>query len=102
MPAFFICLMQAVDVVTRDELECLESTVQSNSPQAIGGSVEWVEPSVRDDLCQKDSSKSENEGLQMVVRPAMMHGLETMALRKGLVAEMVAELKTFGFSLGPA
>lgn len=32
----------------------------------------------------------------------MMYGLETMALRKGQEAEMVAELKMFGFSLGVA
>ena len=40
---------------------------------------EWVEKNVRSDLAQASTSQSEREG---VMRPAMLYGLETVALTK--------------------
>lgn len=56
--------------------------------------VERVETTVRADLWQKESNKSETEGLKMVVRPAVIYGLEMVALTE------VAELKMLRFLLG--
>lgn len=58
------------------------------------GRVERVETTVRADLWQKESSKSETEGLKMVVRPAVIYGLEMVALTESQEVELeVAELK---------
>ena len=63
--------------------------------------MEWVEKNVRNDLRQENTSESEREGYDVAVRPAMLHGLETVALTKRQEAEMeVAELKMLRFSLG--
>ena len=56
------------------------------------GRMEWVEKNIRSDLRQ--------EVYKVAVRPAMLYGLETVALMKRQEAEMeVAELKMLRFSL---
>lgn len=62
---------------------------------AVG--VEWVGMSVRVIW----DSKSERKVYEMVVRPTVMHGLETVVLTKRQEAEPeVAELKILWFSMG--
>ncbi len=63
--------------------------------------MEWLEKNVRSDMRQTSTSQSERELYKVAVRPAMLYGLETVALTKRQEAEMeVAELKMLRFSLG--
>ena len=59
--------------------------------------MEWLEKNVRSGLPARVRGKM----YSVAVRPAMLYGLETVALTKRQEAEMeVAELKMLRFSLG--
>ena len=66
--------------------------------------MEWLEKNVRSDLRQASTSHIDGKVYnyyKVAVRPAMLYGLETVALTKRQEAEMeVAELKMLWFSLG--
>ena len=60
--------------------------------------MEWLEKNVRSDLRQ---ARVKGNVYKVAVRPAMLYGLETVALTKRQEAEMeVTELKMLRFSLG--
>lgn len=61
-----------------------QQTTHKKIEEECEGRLKWVE-SVTGDLWNKDSSKSEKgerEGYKMVVRPAVMYGLDAAALKK--------------------
>ena len=61
--------------------------------------MEWLEKNVRSD--RRVPARLKWKVYKVAVRPAMLYGLETMALTKRQEAEMeVAELKMLRFSLG--
>ena len=81
------------------------STVQSNGEcgrevkkRINTGRMEWVEKNVRSDLLQ---ARVKGKVYAVAVTPAMLYGLEMVALTKRQEAGMeVAELKMLRFSLG--
>ena len=60
-----------------------------------------MDKSIESNLRQKVTSKSKRNSVQFVVRPAMVYGLETVAVRKKQVEEVeVAEMKMLRFAMG--
>ena len=56
--------------------------------------MEWVEKNVRSDLRQARPARVKGKMYRVAVRPAMLYGLETVALKKRQEAEIkVAEMK---------
>ena len=63
--------------------------------------MEWMEKDVRVICDRKVSAKVKGKVYQTAVRPAMMYGLETVAVTKRHEAELeVAELKMLRFAMG--
>ena len=95
------------EVVKVEEFKYLGSTVQSNGEcvrevkkRVQAGWSGWRR--VAGVICDRRvSAKVKGKVYRTVVRPAMLYGLETVALSKRQVAELeVAELKMLRFSLG--
>ncbi|XP_065671877.1 uncharacterized protein LOC136089732 [Hydra vulgaris] len=99
--------LQGVDLVKVDEFTYLGSRVQSN-----GGSEREVKKRVQAGWCgwhkvsgviwdRRVSARMRGKIYRTVVRPAMLYGLETVALTKRQVSEMeVSEMKMLRFSFG--
>ena len=63
--------------------------------------MEWVAKNVRSVCDRRVPARVKGKVYKVAVRPAMLYGLETVALTKRQEAEMeVAELKMLRFSLG--
>ena len=105
--------MQGEEMAKVEDFKYLGSTVQSNGECgrevkkiSSTGRMEWVEKNVRSDLRQESYSgtvpaRVTGKVYNMVVRPAMMYGSETVALTKRQEPEMeMTELKMFRFSSG--
>ena len=95
--------LQEAEVVKVDKFKYLGSTVQSNGDCgscADRGRVEWVER-VAEVICDRRVSAEMKGNLyKTVVRPAMVYGLETVALTRKQEMELeVAELRMLRFSL---
>ncbi|KAK3528688.1 hypothetical protein QTP70_009065 [Hemibagrus guttatus] len=99
--------LQGEEVKKVQEFKYLGSTVQSNGEcgkevkkRVQAGWNGWRK--VSGVLCdQKISARIKGKVYRTVVRPAMLYGLETVALRKRQESELeVAELKMLRFSLG--
>ncbi|KAK2917518.1 hypothetical protein Q8A73_004265 [Channa argus] len=99
--------LQGAEVKKVQDFKYLGSTVQSNGEcgkevkrRVQAGWNGWRK--VSGVLCDKRvSARMKGKVFKMVVRPAMLFGLETMALKKRQEAELeVAELKMLRFSLG--
>ncbi|MCJ8729789.1 hypothetical protein PDJAM_G00110470 [Pangasius djambal] len=99
--------LQGEEVKKVQEFKYLGSTVQSNGEcgkevkkRVQAGWNGWRK--VSGVLCdRKISARIKGKMYKTVVRPAMLHGLETVSLRKRQESELeVAELKMLRFSLG--
>ncbi|KAK3555144.1 hypothetical protein QTP86_009995 [Hemibagrus guttatus] len=99
--------LQGEEVKKVQEFKYLGSTVQSNGEcgkevkkRVQAGWNGWRK--VSGVLCdRKISARIKGKVYRMVVRPAMLYGLETVSLRKRQESELeVAELKMLRFSLG--
>ena len=99
--------MQGVEVPKVDEFKYLGSTVQGNcengrevKKRVQAGWSSWRR--VSGVICdQRLSAKVKGKVYRMVVRPAMMYGLETVALTKKQEVELeVAELRMLRFAMG--
>ena len=99
--------MQGVEVSKVDEFKYLGSTIQSNGEcsrevkrRVQAGWNGWRR--VTGVICDRRvSAKMKGKVYKTVVRPAMMYGLEAVAMTKRQEAELeVAELKMLRFSLG--
>ncbi|XP_065652832.1 uncharacterized protein LOC136080147 [Hydra vulgaris] len=97
--------LQGVDLVKVNEFTYLGSRVQSN-----GGSEKEVKKRVQAGWCgwhkvsgvicdRRVSTRMKSKIYRTVVRPAMLYGLETVALTKRQVREM-SEMKMLRFSFG--
>ncbi|XP_065645289.1 uncharacterized protein LOC136075780 [Hydra vulgaris] len=99
--------LQGVDLVKIDKFTYLGSRVQSN-----GGSEREVKKRMQAGLCgwhkesgvicdRRVSARMKGKIYRTVVRPAMLYGLETVALTKRQVREMeMSEMKMLRFSFG--
>ncbi|KAG2462202.1 RTJK polymerase, partial [Polypterus senegalus] len=99
--------MQGVELAKVDEFKSLGSTVQSNEDcgrevkkRVLAGWNGWRR--VSGVICdRKVSARVKGKFYRMVVRPAMLYGLETVALARKQETELeVAELKMLRFALG--
>ncbi|KAK2922282.1 hypothetical protein Q8A73_001767 [Channa argus] len=99
--------LQGAEVKKVQDFKYLGSTVQSNGEcgkevkrRVQAGWNRWIK--VSGVLCDKRvSARMKGKMFKMVVRPEMLFGLETVALKKRQEAELeVAELKMLRFSLG--
>lgn len=99
--------MQGVEVVKVDEFKYLGSTVQSNGEcgkevkkRVQAGWSGWRR--VSGVICDRRvAARVKGKVYKTVVRPAMLYGMETVALTKRQEAELeVAELRMLRFSLG--
>ena len=63
--------------------------------------MKWMEKSIRSNLRQEVPGRVKGKVYSSTVRPAMVYGLETVAVRKKQVKEMeVAEMKMLRFAMG--
>ena len=102
--------MQGEEVAKVEDFKYLGSTVQSNGEcgrevkkRVQAGWNGWRWRRMSGVICDRRVSASRVKGkvYRVAVRPAMLYGLETVALTKRQEAEMeVAELKMLRFSLG--
>ena len=99
--------LQGAEIKKVEDFKYLGSTVQSNGEcgkevkkRVQAGWTGWRK--VSGVLCDRRvPAKLKGKVYKTVVRPAMLYGLKTVALRKGQEAEMeIAELKMLRFSLG--
>ena len=99
--------MQGEEVAKVEDFKCLGSTVQSNGEcgrevkkRVQAGWNGWRRMS--EVICDRRvPARVKEKVYKVAVRPAMLYGLETVALTKRQEAEMeVAELKMLRFSLG--
>ena len=99
--------MQGVDVPKVEEFKYLGSTVQSNGDcgrevkkRVEAGWCRWRR--MTGVMCDRRvPARVKGKVYSRVVRPAMLYGLETVALTNKQVAELeVAEMKMLRFSLG--
>ncbi|XP_051780741.1 uncharacterized protein LOC127527129 [Erpetoichthys calabaricus] len=99
--------MQGIELVKVDEFKYLGSTVQSNGDvgrevkkRVQAGWSEWRR--VSGVICDRRiSARVKGKVYRTVVRPAMLYGLETVALTRKQETELeVAELKMLRFALG--
>ncbi|KAF7643594.1 hypothetical protein LDENG_00236740, partial [Lucifuga dentata] len=99
--------LQGIEIKKVEDFKYLGSTVQSNGEcgkevkkRVQAGWNGWRK--VSGVMCDKRvSARMKGKVYKTVVRPAMLYGLETVALRKRQEAELeVAETKMLRFSLG--